>query len=351
MQRRSRGVVQLEWVCPNCQGRNPGPVKTCENCGAPQPENVQFQRAADEKLITDEKVVAAAKAGADIHCGFCGTRNPATATNCSQCGADLKEGKARQAGQMMQAAPATPKVVTCSNCGSENPGSAKTCSNCGAPIKLNTPVPPQPKMTASAGVAPIAQPKKGINKWVAGGIGAFLLMCCAALIMMFALPTRTLDGTVSSVYWKTSVPVQEVHAVRHSDESGSPPSDAYDVSCRTDSHEVCEDKTIDKGNGYAEVVTDCRTVNEQYCSYTEDEWQTIQTYDLEGYDLDPQYASPSYSTDQRLGSSSADFKVTFSTSDGDMVYSTGSETEFRKYQPGTQWKLKLNAIGSIIGVE
>ncbi len=39
-----------------------------------------------------------ASAGADIHCGFCGTRNPATATICSQCGADLKEGKARQAG-------------------------------------------------------------------------------------------------------------------------------------------------------------------------------------------------------------------------------------------------------------
>lgn len=97
MQRSSKGVVQLEWVCPNCDSRNPGPVKNCENCGAAQPENVQFQRAAEEKLITDEKAVAAAKAGADIHCGFCGTRNPATAATCSQCGADLKgELRARQ---------------------------------------------------------------------------------------------------------------------------------------------------------------------------------------------------------------------------------------------------------------
>jgi hypothetical protein len=40
-------------------------------------------------MVTDEKAVQAAQAGADIHCAFCGTRNPATAKVCSQCGADL----------------------------------------------------------------------------------------------------------------------------------------------------------------------------------------------------------------------------------------------------------------------
>ena len=52
--KESKGFVQLEWVCPNCDGRNPGPLKTCQNCGAPQPDNVQFHRAADEKIVTDE---------------------------------------------------------------------------------------------------------------------------------------------------------------------------------------------------------------------------------------------------------------------------------------------------------
>ena len=79
--KENRKFVELEWVCPNCDGRNKGSKKTCENCGAPQPDNVKFQRAADEKIVTDEKAVAAAKAGADIHCGFCGTRNPATASH------------------------------------------------------------------------------------------------------------------------------------------------------------------------------------------------------------------------------------------------------------------------------
>ena len=351
MQRKSKGVVQLEWVCPNCEGRNPGPVKTCESCGAPQPENVQFQRAADEKLITDEKVVQSAKAGADIHCGFCGTRNPATAATCSQCGADLKEGKARQAGQVMQAAPQMPKIITCANCGTENPGSAKTCTNCGAPIKAAATQTPKPA-PAQASAMPAAQPKpKKFNWLIAGGIGAFLLMCCAAIFFMFVLPSRSVEGTVASVYWKTSVPVQEVQAVYHSEERGSAPSDAYDVSCRTESREVCEDKTVDQGNGYAEVVTECHTETDEYCSYTVDEWTTIQTYDLEGFDLDPQYAQPSLFSGQREGSSSTELRVYFDTSDGELAYSPGTVSEFQQFQPGSTWTLQLNAVGNVLGVE
>ena len=353
MRQSSKGFIQLEWVCPNCGGRNPGPVKTCENCGAPQPENVQFQRPAEEKLVTDEKSVAAAKAGADIHCGFCGTRNPSTAETCSQCGADLKEGKARQSGQVMQAAQPAPTVVTCSNCGSENPSSARTCTNCGAPIQTSTPVPQKQTMPAGAkaGTSTTAKPKKKFNWLVAGGIGAFLLLCCIALVALFVIPSRSVQGTVTNVYWKTSVPVQEVQAVYHSDERGNPPSDAYDVSCRTDSHEVCEDKTVDKGNGYAEVVTECHTVSEQYCSYTTDEWTTIQTYNLDGNDLYPQYAEPTIFGDQRVGSSSADYQVYFDTSDGQMTYSPSSESSFQQFQQGSTWTLKLNAVGGIVSVE
>lgn len=351
MQRRTKGVVQLEWVCPNCDGRNPGPVKTCENCGAPQPENVQFQRAVDEKLITDDKVVQAAKAGADIHCGFCGTRNPATALTCSQCGADLKEGKSRQAGQVMQAAPSAPKVIICSNCGSENPGAAKKCVNCGAPIKATQPAPAKPAQP-KAGAMPVPQQKpKKFNWMIVAGIGAFLLLCCGAILFLFVLPSRTVEGTVTSVYWKTSVPVQEVRAVDHNNERGSPPSDAYNISCRTESQEICEDKTIDRGNGYAEVVTECRTETEQYCSYTVDEWTTIQTYELDGDDLYPVYAEPSVFSGQRIGESTESFQVTFSSSDGQIGYSPGSVTEFQQFQPGSTWTLRLNAVGGIVNVE
>src|SRR5215510_5717814 len=149
--RRTVGYIQNEWVCPNCNTRNKGGVKTCENCGAPQPENVQFELPSEQKLVTDEKQIKAAQAGADIHCGFCGTRNPATAETCSQCGADLKEGKAREAGRIMQKPPAQPKIVKCDNCGIENPSSNAVCSNCGSPL---------PKLAPAAFNMP--QPQSGI---------------------------------------------------------------------------------------------------------------------------------------------------------------------------------------------
>ena len=352
MQRKeSKGFVELEWVCPNCESRNKGSKKTCENCGAPQPENVKFQRAADEKIVTDANAVAAAKAGADIHCGFCGTRNPATAKTCSQCGGDLAEGKKRQAGQLMQAAPTPPKVVSCTNCGFENPGTERVCKQCGAPLpRAATPEPKPAPVQAAASPAVKTQSKK-VNWLLFGGIGAFLVVCCIALFALFLIPSKSLQGTVTDVYWQTSVPVQEVQAVNYSNERGSPPSDAYNVSCHTESQEICEDKTVDQGNGYAEVVRECHNEDTQYCSYTVDEWQTIQTYDLNGSDLYPQYQQPTIYNGQRLGATSETYTVTFSTSEGTETYSPDSETEFQQFQIGSTWTLNLNLLGGVMSVE
>src|SRR5512138_1531477 len=177
--RRTIGYIENEWTCPNCGTRNKGGMKTCQNCGAPQPENVQFELPSEQKFVTDEEQIKAAQAGADIHCPFCGTRNPATAKTCSQCGGDLTEGKARELGRVMQTPAAQPKVIKCTNCGTENPSSNSVCSNCGAPL---------PKMApASANLAaqPIAasnvgKPKK--TNWILiGGILAFLAVCCVAI--------------------------------------------------------------------------------------------------------------------------------------------------------------------------
>ena len=348
--KESKGFVELEWVCPNCDSRNKGSKKTCENCGAPQPDNVKFQRATYEKLITDEKVASAAKAGADIHCGFCGTRNPATATTCSQCGGDLKEGKARQAGQLLQAAPPAPKVVTCTNCGTENPGSERVCVKCGSPL-------PRAIAPAVAQPAPQASPmqsgaqKKKPNWLLFGGIGAFLLLCCAAILFVFVFPSKSLQGTVTDVQWQTSVPVQEIQAVNYTNQSGNPPSDAYNSSCHTESQEVCEDKTIDKGNGYAEVVQECHTESTQYCDYTVDEWTTIQTYTLDGNDLYPLYENQNLASDQRTGSQSEILTVYFSTPNGQETYTPDSVNEFQQFQIGSVWTIKLNLAGGVVSVE
>jgi len=291
--RQSKGILKTEWVCPNCNSRNPGPEKTCGSCGAPQPDNVQFYLPAEAKLIQDENAAKAAKAGADIHCGFCGTRNPATATVCSQCGADLKEGKARQAGREMQREAAAVDVK-CTNCGKLNPSTNRMCEQCGAPLPRAGIVPEQaPTASGKADSATSVSPtgKKKTPWLIIGGVIAFLAIICVGAIMLFR-PSKTVSASVSSVYWQTSVPVQEVRTVNYSNEEGSPPSDAYNVSCYDDVQQVCEDKTVDLGNGYAEVVQECRDETTEYCSYTLDEWTTIQTYTLDGYDFYPQYSQP-----------------------------------------------------------
>jgi len=88
MAKGSLGYVELEWVCPFCGGRNPGRVKVCGNCGAAQPKDVQFQQAAQNVIVTDAEALESIKVGPDIHCPFCGTRNPGNAATCSRCGGD-----------------------------------------------------------------------------------------------------------------------------------------------------------------------------------------------------------------------------------------------------------------------
>ena len=349
--RRTLGFVQNEWICPNCQTRNKGTAKTCENCGAPQPENIQFELPSEQKFVTDEAAINAAKAGSDIHCPFCGTRNPATAKTCSQCGGDLIEGKARESGRLMQAPPPELKVIKCDNCGTDNPTSNAVCSKCGSPLpKIAAPaIAPQ----AAAGVAPVrsAAPKK-TNWLLIGGILAAVAICCVAIAALFFVPSKSVQATVVDVHWQTSVPLQEIRAVDHNNEPGSPPSEAYDVSCRDESQDVCEQKTIDRGNGYSEVVEECHTETQQYCSYTVDEWTTIQTYTLDGNNLQPIYEDPSVSSGQRLGQESEELTVTFSTDNGEReTYSPDTVSEFQQFTLGSTWTLKMNAVGGVVGIE
>jgi membrane protease subunit (stomatin/prohibitin family) len=347
--KQSKGFIQLEWICPNCNSRNPGPKKTCENCGAPQPENVQFYAPAEAKLIQDENVAKAANVGPDIHCGFCGTRNPGNATVCSQCGGDLKEGKARQAGREMQRE-AAGVDVKCTNCGEVNPSTRTMCVKCGSPLpRAGLARQTQGTLAKAAPASPSAM--KRLLPWIAiGGIVACLAVVCIGAFLLLS-PSKTVTATVSDVYWQTSVPVQEMQAVNYSDEAGNPPGDAYNVSCRTETKQVCVDKTVDKGNGYAEVVTECHDETQDYCSYTVDEWTTIQTYSLDGHDFNPLYSNPSISVGQRLGNESVTLTVYFTSGGTDYTYTASDLSEFQQFSVGSTWTLHLNALGVVVSVE
>lgn len=351
MARKSKGFIELEWTCPNCETRNKGFEKTCVNCGAPQPEDVQFEAPAEKKFVSEEKAEELRGRGADIHCGFCGTRNPSTAKTCSQCGADLSAGTVRQSGREIDMSAGKLEPVTCENCGTVNPGSNINCQECGA--ALPRPERPKPPVAASATFADTAAKgaKKKTNWWLLGGIGAALMICCVAIYFLFFAPSSSVQATVTDVYWQTDVPVQEVRAVDYNNERGNPPADAYNVSCQTESQEVCEEQIIDQGDGSAEVVEECHTESEQYCDYTLDEWTTVQTYTLDGHDTFPVYAQPDISGDQRLGDESVEYTVFFDTQEGEKAYNPESLSEFEQYLIGSTWTLKLNALGGVVDVE
>ena len=156
---------------------------------------------------------------------------------------------------------------------------------------------------------------------------------------------------MTDVGWQTSVAVQEIREVAYNNELGSPPSDAYYVSCREESQEICEEKTIDRGDGFAEVVEECHTETDQYCDYSIDEWTTIQTYTLDGHDTFPVYEQPNLSSEQRLGDQSEELTVMFSSEKGEKSYNPINISEFQQFQVGSTWNLKMNALGSVVSVE
>jgi len=350
MSKRSGKFIQLEWECPQCDGRNPGPEKSCLSCGAPQPDDVEFVAPAERKYVRDEKSLKAARAGADIHCGFCGTRNPGNAETCSQCGGDLAEGERRKAGGEVRQR-AAEKMVRCPNCEAENASSNHSCAECGAPLarqKISSSQLDTKGMKISGGAKEKASPRK--RGFIIGAVLAVIALCVAGAVFLFA-PSESVAGIVSDVRWQTSIAVQEQQEVRHDNETGSVPSDAYDVSCHTESEEVCTEREVDQGNGFAEVVQDCETRSEEYCSYTAMEWQTLETLTLDGNDYNPNYASPSLSSEQRLGDDSVEYSVFFSTEKGIIDYDPDDLDEYRQFQSGSNWMLNLNRLGVIVSVE
>src|SRR5262245_59934061 len=174
MAKETVGYVYLRWTCPNCETKNKGTDRFCASCGNPQPDNVQFEQPSQEELIKDEEELKKAKLGPDVHCAYCGSRNRADATHCTQCGADLAEAKKREAGQVMGAQPTGPaQKVICPACGTPNDPDAGKCAQCGASLPALKPKvepKPQPEPAAAKSGFPIA----GII------VGIVLLLCIIA---------------------------------------------------------------------------------------------------------------------------------------------------------------------------
>jgi ribosomal protein L40E len=366
MARKSLGFTELQWTCPNCGGVNPGPEQTCVTCGAPQPDDVKFEQAPRAELLKEETKISQAQAGPDIHCAYCGTRNPAGAEVCSQCNADLSEGAQRKAGGVVGAFDFSAGLVTaidCPHCGTENEGTALVCRQCGGSLTGTKEV---DEAIAPAAAPPPARARRTSRTLPALAILGGVVICgLIAVFILLSLRTEALTGVVSGVTWERAVPVEALVPVEYQDWRDEIPSSAVVGSCEDkvryvqaepapNALEVCGTPyTLDTGTGFGEVVQDCEyQIPDDYCRYTVDEWQQVDQVELAGSDLSPQWPNASLQTGQRLGEDNFERYACIFTAAGETyTYETTDMQVFQQCQVGSEWKLTVNALGGVVSIE
>ena len=361
MARKDLGKIELQWRCPNCGGINPGSDRFCIQCGAAQPEDVEFEQAERQQIISEEDKEGRTGAGPDIHCPFCGTRNPGDAKECMQCGGDLVEGRKRQAGRVVGAYRTGPEVkVKCPHCGQENPDTAKICANCGGSMHVEE----EPAAEPTVGAKPARQPQR---PWIIVLASLFIAALCGAVVWFVIMANRTeaVMGTVEGVGWERSVPIEALVPVTYSTWWDEVPGDADVGACRQEirfvqdqpapnSVEVCGTPyTVDTGDGYADVVQDCEyQVYDDKCDYTVQQWQVVDIVSLSGSDSSPEWPDPVLGEGQRLGENwSESYIIYFDSSEGQYTYTTKDFNLFTSAQPGTEWDLNINSFGSLLSIE
>jgi hypothetical protein len=355
MAKKTVGYVELEWNCPNCGNKNPGMKKNCGTCGAPQPANVQFELDQKRDLINDVQKVSAAEKGADIYCPYCNTRNAANAQTCIQCGGDLKEGGKRESGKVLNAEPVIAGAeMKCPNCATANLAGSVTCKACGA--ALSGPKPPAPAATQATGAKPSA-----FRPWMALPVVAILALCCLVVGFLF-FRTTSLTGTVQSTQWQRVIDIEAQREVTKETWRDQVPSGAEPFSCHQEyrsrqdnpapgAKEVCSTEYVDQGNGSAKVVETCYyEIYDDYCKYKALEWQKVDQSTAEGIDLQPYWPQVSLASGQREGNRIETYSVDFDTKDGLKQFTTTDESLYTQFQPGSQWTLSVNTLGSVVDV-
>ncbi len=366
MARKSLGFTELQWTCPNCGGVNPGPEQSCQTCGAPQPEDVKFEQAARPELIEDEARIAQAQAGPDIHCAYCGTRNPAGAKVCSQCNADLSEGAQRQAGGVVGAfdfSAGPVASIECPHCGAENPGTAHVCHQCGGSLTETEEPAVESAPDAVAPPARARRPARGLSALAI--VGGLVLCGLVTIFILLSLRTEALTGVVQGVTWERAVPVEALVPVEYDDWRDQIPAGAVVGSCQQEVRyvqaepdpqaiEVCGTPyTVDTGTGIGEVVQDCEyQIPDDYCTYSVEEWRQVDLVELSGSDRAPAWPNPSLQAGQRLGQDRSESYACIFDADGERyVYETADIRIFEDCLIGSEWQLTVNALGGVVSIE
>jgi hypothetical protein len=220
----------------------------------------------------------------------------------------------------------------------------------------------EPAITAQADRP--ATKKRSWLKPVLIGAGVFL---CGLLALFIFLSFRTdeFTGTVQSVNWERSIPVEALGPVTYRAWLDEIPSEAEISACSEERRsvqgepapnavEVCGTPyNVDTGDGLAEVVQDCEYhVYDDFCDYTVIEWGVVDTVVLSGADYSPVWPQPVLEEDQRLGEDRSEkYVIVFDTGEETHTFTTTNYELFTQAQPGTTWTLNVNTFGGVQSIE
>lgn len=204
---------------------------------------------------------------------------------------------------------------------------------------------------------PEQQPGKRSMGLIAGVSIALLLICVAA--GFFLLRPREAFGQVSELSWSRSIGIEQLAPVQHETWRPELPAGAIVQSCEARFHheqdepadgaeKVCGTPyTVDKGNGYAEVVQDCQyRIYVDWCRHTVKEWTEVDRAELTGRDSAPRWPALTLGSGQREGERQEEYIVAFQGDGQDYTLTTADPAEYARFQVGTRWQLQV--VGSTV---
>ena len=357
------------WDCPACGSKGiRGDVYSCPNCSRTRSADTKFYLPAEAMEVTDAAAIAAAKAGADWRCDFCGNLNLAAKANCVQCGA-VRGSRRRQAHEYDQTA------------------APRSAAETAEPL-MEGEQPPQ------ATAAPAAAPRR-VSRWPAAGI--VLVIAVLVGLGLFLFLPRASVATISGKTWERTIRVESFAPIQAQDWRESVPADGYNRNCtralrtyvqvqtgtRSERVQECHDEAVgeetydcgvvDLGNGRFEQKQCSRTIYEQrcnwvtkevpvyvqqpvyddYCTYTADRWQYARSVTANERDTEPYWPAVEYASNEREeqnGRSEAYVVYIVDRDEKTWEYPTDLST-WQKFSRGQKCILKVNRLDALVAIE
>ncbi|VTS02873.1 conserved domain protein : Uncharacterized protein OS=Hyalangium minutum GN=DB31_2263 PE=4 SV=1 [Gemmata massiliana] len=353
-------VYEGKWRCSSCGVLNQGANLQCP-CGNPRGKDEEIFLEPDAPAVTDPALLAAASAGPNWFCGYCGAENVHTATGCKQCSGN------------------------------------RTQSSDGRKVQATE---PRREVERSTGMRVRDEPTEAMAALDAPLLSLFSLRKCAAagavvvgfitLLVWLFVGTKEVEATVTETTWTRSVQVDQLGP---REEGWDRPSDSELIQTeqrprvqevpvtvtRTrkatkevptgETKKVKTGRKIDTGNGFfkdeeKEVpVTKTVTYDEEYQEtefrttvvpatwYVYRAWRKVRAEELSG-ERDPRWPTVVLLPEQRSGNRREEFSVVFLTAEGKThKHNPSDEGEFQQFQKGSRRRLKVNNVGWLISVK